>query len=105
MAGKALAAVTVQPNVLELRNIDIPALGDDEALVRIEACGICGTDYEWFRGDLRIAYPVILGHEPLGVIAAIGSEASRRWGVKVGDRVAVRPLYPCSRFQVFWDGK
>ena len=90
MAGKALAAVTVQPNVLELRDIDIPAIGDDEALVRIEACGICGTDYEWFRGDLRIAYPVILGHEPLGVIEAIGSEASRRWGVKVGDRVAVR---------------
>lgn len=104
MAGKALAAVTVQPNVLELRDIDIPAIGDDEALVRIEACGICGTDYEWFRGDLRIAYPVILGHEPLGVIEAIGSEASRRWGVKVGDRVAVRSQYRCGRCQVCRDG-
>jgi threonine dehydrogenase-like Zn-dependent dehydrogenase len=105
MAGKALAAVTVQPNVLELRDIDIPAIGDDEALVRIETCGICGTDYEWFRGDLRIAYPVILGHEPLGVIEAIGSEASRRWGVKVGDRVAVRSQYRCGRCQACRDGK
>jgi len=66
MAGKALAAVMVQPNVLELRDIDIPAIGDDEALVRLAACGICGTDYEWFRGDLRLVYPVILGHEPVG---------------------------------------
>jgi D-arabinose 1-dehydrogenase-like Zn-dependent alcohol dehydrogenase len=90
MPEKALAAVTVRPHVMEIRELDIPAIGDDEALVRIEACGICGTDYEWFRGDLRIAYPVILGHEPLGVIAAIGGEASRRWGVQVGDRVAVR---------------
>jgi threonine dehydrogenase-like Zn-dependent dehydrogenase len=105
MAGKALAAVTVQPNVLELRDLDIPAIGDDEALVRIEACGICGTDYEWFRGDLRIAYPVILGHEPLGVIEAIGLEASRRWGVQLGDRVAVRSQYRCGRCQVCRDGQ
>ena len=79
------------------RDIDIPAIGDDEALVRIEACGIRGTDYEWFRGDLHIAYPVILGHEPLGVIEVIGSKANRRRGVKVGHRVAVRCQYRCGR--------
>jgi threonine dehydrogenase-like Zn-dependent dehydrogenase len=97
MAEKALAAVAVRPNVMELREIELPTIGDDDALVRLEACGICGTDYEWFRGDLSIAYPVVLGHEPLGVIAAIGAEASQRWGVKVGDRVAVRSQYRCGR--------
>jgi threonine dehydrogenase-like Zn-dependent dehydrogenase len=100
MAGKALAAVAVRPNVMELQELELPTIGEDDALLRIEACGICGTDYEWFRGDLQIAYPVVLGHEPLGVIAAIGAEASRHWGVKVGDRVAVRSQYRCGRCEV-----
>ena len=63
---QSLAAVTTAPNVMELRRLDIPEIDDDEAIVRIEATGICGTDYEWFRGDLDIPYPIILGHEPLG---------------------------------------
>jgi threonine dehydrogenase-like Zn-dependent dehydrogenase len=97
MVGKARAAVTVRPKMMELRESDLPAIGEEEGLVRIEACGICGADYEWFRGEFQMTYPVILGHEPLGVIEAIGSEASRRWGVKVGDRVAVRSQYRCGR--------
>ena len=94
---QSLAAVTTAPNVMEVRRLDIPEIGDDEAIVRIEATGICGTDYEWFRGDLDIPYPIILGHEPLGRIAAIGPVASERWGVAVGDRVAVRSGYRCGR--------
>ena len=95
MLAKATVAVAVRPSVMEIREIDIPPIGEDEGLVRIEACGVCGTDYEWFRGDLDISYPVILGHEPLGIIEDIGAEASRRWGVKKGDRVAVRSSYRC----------
>ena len=94
---QSLAAVTTGPNVMEIRRLEIPDIGDDEAIVRIEATGICGTDYEWFRGDLDIPYPIILGHEPLGRIAAIGSQASERWGVGIGDRVAVRSGYRCGR--------
>ena len=94
---QSLAAVTTAPNVMEIRRLEIPDIGDDEAIVRIEATGICGTDYEWFRGDLDIPYPIILGHEPLGRIAAIGSQASERWGVGIGDRVAVRSGYRCGR--------
>ena len=63
---QSLAAVATAPNVMELRRLAIPAIGDDEAIVRIEATGICGTGYEWFRGDLDIPFPIILGHEPLG---------------------------------------
>ena len=92
---QSLAAVATAPNVMELRRLAIPDIGDDEAIVRIEATGICGTDYEWFRGDLDIPFPIILGHEPLGRIAAIGSRAAERWGVGVGDRVAVRSGYRC----------
>ena len=75
---QSLAAVATAPNVMELRRLAIPDIGDDEAIVRIEATGICGTDYEWFRGDLDIPFPIILGHEPLGRIAAIGSRALGR---------------------------
>ncbi|MCY4557577.1 MAG: zinc-binding dehydrogenase [Chloroflexi bacterium] len=94
---QSLAAVTTAPNVMEMRRLDIPEIGDDEAIVRIEATGICGTDYEWFRGDLDIPFPIILGHEPLGRIASIGPVASERWGVSIGDRVAVRSGYRCGR--------
>ena len=99
MPDKSIAAVTVRPGVMEIRELEVPAIGEDEGLLRIEACGICGTDYEWFRGDLPVSYPVILGHEPLGIIEEIGSEASRRWGVQVGDRVAVRSQHRCGTCQ------
>ncbi|MBI3329313.1 MAG: hypothetical protein HYZ81_21745 [Nitrospinae bacterium] len=50
MPEKALAAVTVRPHVMEIREIDIPSIGDDEALVRIEACGIAGeVTHGWHR--------------------------------------------------------
>ena len=99
MPDKAIAAVTVRPGSMEVRELDVPEIGEDEGLVRIEACGICGTDYEWFRGDLEISYPVVLGHEPLGIIERIGPIASDRWGVQAGDRVAVRSRYRCGRCQ------
>jgi threonine dehydrogenase-like Zn-dependent dehydrogenase len=64
-------------------------------VLRLEACGICGSDYEQFEGQLRTPMPVIPGHEPLGVIARIGDRAARRWGVDVGDRVAVETMISC----------
>ncbi len=105
MAGKALAAVITGPRTIEVREVDIPDVGEDDALVRIEASGVCGTDYEGYHGDYFLPYPVIQGHEPLGVIEVIGPEAKRRWGVDVGDRVAVRSRYRCGRCQACWDGK
>ena len=74
-------------------------------MVRIEASGVCGTDYEGYHGDYYLPFPVIQGHEPLGVIEAIGPEARRRWGVDVGDRVAVRSRYRCGKCQACWDDK
>jgi threonine dehydrogenase-like Zn-dependent dehydrogenase len=63
--------------------------------LRIEACGICGSDVEQYDGTLRLPYPVIPGHEPVGIIEEIGTLAAQRWGVKRGDRVAVEALIPC----------
>jgi threonine dehydrogenase-like Zn-dependent dehydrogenase len=87
--------VQTAPRRLEARSLPIPPPTDDTALLRIEACGICGSDYEQFEGVLRTPMPVIPGHEPLGVIERIGDAAARRWGVDVGDRVAVETLLSC----------
>jgi threonine dehydrogenase-like Zn-dependent dehydrogenase len=96
MAPKTtLAMVQTQKRVLEARSLPIPDIDADSALLRVEACGICGSDYEQFEGVLRTPMPVIPGHEPLGVIECIGDRAARRWGVDVGDRVAVETMLSC----------
>jgi threonine dehydrogenase-like Zn-dependent dehydrogenase len=102
MAGTVRAAVLVKPKTLELREFARPAIGTGDALLRIEACGICGSDYEQYEGatpktEDYTPYPVIPGHEPLGLIEEIGAEARRRWDVAEGDRVAVRSGYGCGR--------
>jgi threonine dehydrogenase-like Zn-dependent dehydrogenase len=93
--ARTLAMVQTAPRRLEPRELPLPPLRDDTALLRVEACGICGSDYEQFEGVLRTPMPVIPGHEPLGVIEAIGDAAARRWGVDVGDRVAVETMLSC----------
>ncbi len=92
---KTLAMVLTEPRKLEPRDLPIPEIGPDAALLRLEACGICGSDYEQFEGVLRTPTPVIPGHEPLGVIEAIGDGAAGRWGVDAGDRVAVETMLSC----------
>ncbi len=93
--SRTLAMVQTAPRRLEAREHPIPELTDDTALLRVEACGICGSDVEQYDGALRTPMPAIPGHEPLGVIEAIGDGAARRWGVDVGDRVAVETMLSC----------
>lgn len=95
MGGRARAIV--QHGVRDLRagTFALPRIGDADALLRVEACGICGSDYEQYDGALRVPYPVIPGHEPVGVIEEIGEVAARRWSVARGERVAVEALLPC----------
>jgi threonine dehydrogenase-like Zn-dependent dehydrogenase len=77
------------------RTLPLPDLGDDDALLRVEACGICGSDVESYQGVLKVPLPLIPGHEPLGVVEQIGARAAKKWGVAEGDRVAVESLLPC----------
>jgi len=95
MAVKTRAVVQAGPASLEVRELPIPAIDDDSGLLRVEACGICGSDAEQYDGVLPVPYPVIPGHEPLGIIEKIGDKAAQRWGVDVGDRVAVEVMLPC----------
>ena len=81
---------------LKIDNIPIPRLGPEDVLVNIKACGVCGSDIHIvYEGVTPTAYsPITLGHEPSGVIAALGSEAK---GWKVGDRVTVNPFLTCGK--------
>lgn len=96
--------VQVGPRQLEMRDIPLPAIGQEDGLLRVEGCGICGSDLDQFGGSLietlgwkysDFRYPVIPGHETVGVIEQIGANAAKRWGVALGDRVAVAPSLPC----------
>jgi threonine dehydrogenase-like Zn-dependent dehydrogenase len=90
-----LAMVQTGKRQLEKRSLPIPDINAETALLEIEACGICGSDYEQFEGVLGTPIPAIPGHEPLGKIVAIGDVAAKRWGVDIGDRVAVETMLPC----------
>jgi threonine dehydrogenase-like Zn-dependent dehydrogenase len=80
---------------IEQRDLPMPEIDDETAILEVEACGICGSDCEQFNGVLPVKMPVVPGHEPLGRIAAIGDSAARRWRVDVGDRVAVETILSC----------
>jgi 2-desacetyl-2-hydroxyethyl bacteriochlorophyllide A dehydrogenase len=99
------AIVQTAPRALELRDLPLPEIGPDDALLRIEACGICGSDYEQYEGALPARYPVIPGHEPVGRIHAIGDAAAERWSVREGDRVCVEALAPCGKCPQCGEGK
>lgn len=91
----ATALVLEAPRRLVRRELPIPAIGDDGAILRVEACGLCGTDHELFTGALPWPYGFIPGHETVGTIESIGPAASRRWGVRAGDRVALASRPAC----------
>jgi len=94
MTDTARAAVRTGPGAMEVRRFPRPKIGPDEALLRVERCGICGSDVESFRGE-RPRPASIPGHEPLGIIEEIGERAAERWRVAAGDRVAVEIVVPC----------
>ena len=96
MTNQAKALVLEEPRRLAPRSFPLPDIGDDDGLLRIEACGLCGTDHEQYTGELHPGYGFVPGHESVGVIEQIGAAASARWGgVSVGDRVAVEVFLSC----------
>lgn len=77
---------------LEIREREAPRAAAGEVVVRVRACGICGSDLHWYKAGT--ASPICPGHEFAGEVAALGAGAG---DVCEGDRVAVEPLRPCGR--------
>src|SRR5689334_21009979 len=93
------------PRDYRLEEVPVPEPAPGEALVRVEACGICASDVKCFHGaakfwgdDSRPAWAetnVIPGHEFVGEVVALDETAAERWGIAVGDRVVSEQIVPC----------
>jgi threonine dehydrogenase-like Zn-dependent dehydrogenase len=107
MADTVRAVVQTGPRQMEIREFPRPVIGpDDGALVRVEACGICGSDVEQYKGAMGgRGLPMVPGHEPLGIIEEIAPATAKRWGVAEGDRVAIEILIPCRSCDLCLAGK
>ena len=89
------AAVFFDKNDMKIVNRKIRKPNDDEVTIKIEFCGICGTDlhiYHGQEGAAKTKPPIILGHEISGTVSAVGEDAST---LKVGDRVCIDPNTYC----------
>jgi L-iditol 2-dehydrogenase len=93
------AAVMLGPGKMEIRKYPYPTIDDTSAIVRMEISGICGTDKHIFKGETlqprgETIFPMINGHENVGIIIEIGKEAAKcmdgeKRELKVGDRVTI----------------
>jgi len=80
-------------NHLEIAEMPIPAVSTGEVLVRVEACGICGSDVHGFDGSSgRRIPPIVMGHEAAGTVAAVGEGVQ---GYAIGDRVTFDSTVYC----------
>ena len=90
------AAVFYKKNDLRIENVEKPTPKPGEVLVKVMACGICGTDVHIFDGDGG-CFPTppgtVLGHEFAGVVEAVGENVK---GIRIGDRVCVDPNQLCN---------
>ncbi len=85
-----------------VRDVDKPEPGPDDLLVRVEACGICGTDRHLLHGEFPSTPPLTLGHEFCGIVEAMGSAVT---GFSLGSRITGDPNISCGRCPQCMAGK
>ena len=87
------AALLLAPGKIEISEVSLPQLGRDEVLITPLLAGVCGSDVSLFMGHRTPpSYPLLIGHEVVGLVAAIGADVTR---FAIGQRVIVEPNYPC----------
>jgi L-iditol 2-dehydrogenase len=93
------AAVLEAPGRFEIREIPKPRIGAEEVLIRVIACGICGTDLRIYRhGHRKIKLPAVIGHEVVGRIEEVGAGIpAEEINYSLGTLVMVTPGIPCGR--------
>jgi L-iditol 2-dehydrogenase len=87
------AAVLDALNSISVKNVPEPACGDEEAILEVHACAVCGSDIRIFHfGNDRVKTPAVIGHEIAGRVIKAGRKVTR---VKEGDRIALGADVPC----------
>lgn len=88
---------------LEVTDVDEPQIGDDDVLVQVEACGICGSDIHGYDGSTgRRIPPLIMGHEAAGVVVSVGANVD---DLVAGDRVTFDSMVSCGKCEFCRSGK
>ena len=89
-------AMLTQKERFDIQEYPIPELGDDDILVKVEGCGVCGTDAHEFKRDPFSLIPVVLGHEGTGEIVKMGKNVTKDSAGKplnVGDKVVTCMIF------------
>lgn len=98
MSTKTRAMVVEGPRAMAMREFEIPPIGAEDGLLKVEMVGICGSDvgiYQNKQGDSPPPYPLIMGHEIVGRIEEIGEIAAKRQGLQKGNRAIVLCNFGC----------
>lgn len=107
------AVVAYGPKDYRVEEVPVPKPGKEEVIIKVEACGICGSDLKAYHGaDMYWAgenpwmkAPVIPGHEFYGTVVELGEGAAEKHGIKIGDRVTTDQINPCGKCRFCTTGK
>ncbi|KZP25760.1 GroES-like protein [Athelia psychrophila] len=80
------------PQQFDVRSIAVPEVGHDQVLIKVSCCGICGTDSHVHDGEFFAKFPLVPGHEVVGVIEKLGKDVK---GFAIGDRCVADPGVTC----------
>jgi len=105
MAGKMKAQVFYEPLDMRLEERDIPKPADDQVLIHVKACGVCGSDIAYYWGESPLETPdgkgpLIIGHEFSGEVAEVGALPAKLGLFEPGDRVVVDPVQYCNACEI-----
>jgi len=99
------AAVLTNKLLIEIKELAVPVPGEKEVIVKVMACGICGTDqhiYHGQPGSAAVQYPIVLGHELAGEVVQVGTKVAQ---LKAGDRVSIDPNIYCGECEYCRGGR
>jgi threonine dehydrogenase-like Zn-dependent dehydrogenase len=109
------AVICHGPENYQLETVAVPRPGPGEALVKVEAVGICASDLKCYHGAAKFwgdanrpawaETEVIPGHEFVGTVVELDEAAAQHWGIVVGDRVVSEQIVPCWKCRYCLDGK
>lgn len=100
------AAVLTSLQTIEIQDRPMPKISESEVLVKIEYCGVCGSDVHFFEdgciGARQVVYPQVLGHEASGEIVTVGKNVKH---LQPGAKVVIEPGIPCGHCEFCREGR
>lgn len=110
---KMKAIVCYGPEDYRFEEVPTPRAKKDEIIIKVEACGICGSDIKVYHGadmywagdDPWLKAPVIPGHEFYGIVAEVGEDAASKHNIKIGDKITTDQINPCGKCRFCETGK